>query len=131
MDLDKVLFEKRYTVSLQQILAVVAVVLVIGSLYGFGHGYEVIDYGHYLAEQNGISSYRGFDGDVYHIVRDDYQYDTITADFDGRRYDVPHSHAYDLGRNYTTRSKKEYKHDRIDQLIDAMNAQADRNRGVI
>ncbi len=131
MDLDKILFEKRYTVSLQQIIAVVAVVLAIGSLYGFGHGYGAIDYGHYLAEQNGISSYRGFDGNVYHIVGDDYQYDTIAADFDGQRYDVPHSHAYDLGRNYTTGSKKEYKHDRIDQLIDAMNAQADRNRGVI
>lgn len=67
MDFDKLLFEKRYKVSMQQILAVVAVVLLIGSVYGFGYGFFAGDYVVYLAEHNDDIVYGGLDGNIYQI----------------------------------------------------------------
>lgn len=47
--------------------ALLVVVLLIGSVYGFGHGYAAADKPLYQAEHNDVVRFRGLDGEVYQI----------------------------------------------------------------
>lgn len=88
--------QARISLRLQDFIGIAFLLIFLGSIYGFSEGYMTVDYTHYLAEENGISFYTGFDGKSYRISRD-----------------VGISYRFS---NYSMPSKEEYKAERLKQL---------------
>lgn len=117
------LFEKRIIkdVRIICIIFLMFALVCVGSVYGFMHGAAAIDQAHYIAEVDGIATYRGFDSNIYHVTHDDFVYHSLVASFNNQTYDIPHTHTKnDLIRPQTTTDKVQYKYTRATQIINSI-----------